>query len=107
MVEREIFSWGVRLSVRPFANGAYPNLIIQSEISHYKPSCGSEIRITFSGVSVTPLRIIDAQIWREALEAIINETRSVANEMKLSAKPDSKSAKKQAKKPVRKSTKKS
>lgn len=94
MIEREVFSWGVRLTVRPFTAGEHQSLTIQSEISHYKRGRGSDIRITFPGVSVVPLRIVDAQTWREALGAIIDETRSVAGEMKtesakLAAKPKS------------------
>ena len=85
MIERQSFAWGVRLTVRPFASGAYPNLLIQSEVSRYKHGCGSEIRVTFSGVATTPLRIVDAQIWHEAMGAIISETRTVAAEMKTTA----------------------
>lgn len=85
MIDREVFAWGVRLTVSPFTGGENQGLTIQSEISHYKPGRGSDIRITFPGVSVTPLRIIDAQTWNEALGAIINETRSVQAEMKTAA----------------------
>jgi hypothetical protein len=106
MIQREVFAWGVRLSVRPFADSEYQNLEIVSEVSHYKPGRGSEIRITFTGVSVTPLRIIDAQTWREALDAIINETRSLAAEMKTAAaakaeKPESKPESKPDPKPTK------
>ena len=85
MIERQSLAWGVRLTVRPFASGEYQNLLIQSEISHYKAGRGSEIRITFSGAAMTPLRIIDAQTWHEAMGAIINETRAVVVEMKTAA----------------------
>jgi len=94
MIDREVFAWGVRLSASPFASGENQGLTIQSEISHYKHGRGSEIRITFSGVSLTPLRIIDAQTWKEALGAIINETRAVATELKLVAAKPAKSKKK-------------
>jgi len=94
MIDREVFAWGVRLSVLPFTSGENQGLTIQSEISHYKSGRGSEIRITFPGVSLTPLRIIDAQTWNEALGAIINETRAVMAEMKTAAAKTKKPAKK-------------
>ena len=84
-VEREVFDWGVRLSTHPFT-GANAALAIKSEIATWKPGKGSEVRITFSGTSmVSPLRLLDAQTWNEALSAIIAETRSVAADMKAEA----------------------
>ncbi|MEN6367715.1 MAG: hypothetical protein ABFC88_12965 [Thermoguttaceae bacterium] len=85
MIKREVFGWGVRLTVQPFTSGEYQPLTIQSDICRYKAGRGSEIRITFTGVSVSPLRIVDAQTWHEAMGAIISETRTVATEMKTAA----------------------
>jgi len=84
-VEREVFDWGVRLSARPLA-GANAALIIKSEVAVWKPGKGSEVRITFSGTSmVSPLRLLDAQSWTEALTAIIADTRAVQAEMRTAA----------------------
>ena len=84
-VEREVLDWGVRLSARPFT-GDNAALTIKSEVAVWKPGKGSEVRITFSGTSmVSPLRLLDAQTWNEALSAIIAETRSVAADMKAEA----------------------
>jgi len=84
-VEREVFDWGVQLSTRPFT-GANAALTIKSEIAVWKPGKGSEVRITFTGTStLSPLRLLDAQTWNEALSAIIAETRSVAADMKAEA----------------------
>jgi hypothetical protein len=103
MIQRENFAWGVRLTARPFTSGEYQSLTIQSEINNYKHGRGSEIRITFPGTSLTPLRIIDAQTWREAMGAIIDTTRAVTAEMKTAyAKAAEKAAEKAAKKPAKK-----
>ncbi len=84
-VEREVLDWGVRLSARPFT-GDNAALTIKSEVAVWKPGKGSEVRITFSGTSmVTPLRLLDAQTWNEALSAIIAETRTVIADMRAEA----------------------
>jgi hypothetical protein len=93
-VEREVFDWGVRLTARPFS-GANAALAIKSEIAVYKPGKGSEVRITFTGTSmVSPLRLLDAQAWNEAMSAIIAETRNVTAAMKAEAEPKPGSKKK-------------
>ena len=44
------------------------------------------MRITFTGTSmVSPLRLLDAQAWNEALSAIIAETRTVIADMRAEA----------------------
>ena len=59
----------------PF-HGRNAALTIKSEIAVWKPGKGSEVRITFTGTSmVSPLRLLDAQAWNEAMSAIIAETR--------------------------------
>jgi hypothetical protein len=84
-VEREVFDWGVQLTACPFT-GANAPLTIKSEIATWKSGKGSEVRITFAGVSMTsPLRLLDAQAWNEALSAIIAETRRVIADMKAEA----------------------
>jgi len=97
MIERETFDWGVRLLSHPFADGDRPDLVIQADIGPYKHNRGSDVRITFPGVpSATPLRLGDAQIWYEAMHAIVSEARTVIGQMKA-AKP--KAAKPKASKP--------
>jgi hypothetical protein len=46
----------------------------------------SEIRVSFTGVSyVSPLKLMDAQTWSEALRALLTEARSVAADMKANS----------------------
>jgi len=81
-VEREVSEWGVCLTAHPFG-GANAALTIKSEIAAYKPGTGAKAQITFTGTSMaSPLRLVDAQAWNEAMSAIIAETRSVIAEMK-------------------------
>lgn len=83
MIERETFDWGIRLTARPFEGGEHPGLTIQADIGPYKHNRGSDVRITFTGVpAAAPLRLGDAQIWYEALHALVNETRAVIAQMK-------------------------
>ena len=85
-LEREDSDLGVRLTARPFT-GANASLQIRADISAYKPGKGAEVRITFSGTSLTsPLRLLDAQAWSEGMVAIINETRTIVAEMTAAAK---------------------
>jgi len=81
-IERETFDWGVRLTVRPFTD-VNVDIVIQADIGPYKRNRGSDIRITFPGASITsPLRLGDAQVWCEALQALVAETRVVVADMK-------------------------
>jgi hypothetical protein len=44
------------------------------------------VRITFTGTSASsPLRLLDAQAWNEAMTALITETRKVIAELKAEA----------------------
>ena len=86
MIDREVFDWGVRLTAHPFKGTEQHALVICSEIGHYKPGRGSEIRITFPAASrQNPLRLVDAQTWGEAMAAIVAETRAVQTEMRKAA----------------------
>ncbi|MFZ5833155.1 MAG: hypothetical protein ACOY3P_23965 [Planctomycetota bacterium] len=92
-IKREVFDWGVRLTVQPFMAGENQLLAIRSEIGNYRYNRGCDVRITFPGVSLTPLRVVDAQTWHGALGEIIKQTRAVEVEMKAAATKAAKSAK--------------
>ena len=84
-IEREESDWGVRLTARPLA-GPNAALTIKAEIASWKQGKGSEVRITFTGTSMaSPLRLLDAQAWNEAMTALITETRKVIAELKAEA----------------------
>ncbi len=84
-VERENLDWGVRLTTQPFT-GANASLTIKAEIAPWRPTIGSPVRITFTGTSASsPLRLLDAQAWNEAMTALITETRKVIAELKAEA----------------------
>ncbi len=86
MIERETFDWGVCLTVHPLKATKNQSLVIRSEVRNYRAGRGCEVRITFSAASLeSPLRLLDAQTWREALSAIIADTRAVQAEMKATA----------------------
>ncbi len=86
MIQREVFNWGVKLSVKPLPT-TKPTLALHAEISHPKPSRSVEAGLSFSGVSqADPLRIVEAQTWIEALTALVQETRGVIAELKNEAK---------------------
>jgi hypothetical protein len=81
-IKREEFDWGVRLSTSPFG-GDNEVLVIKAEIDVRKPGKGSEVRIAFTGTTMaSPLRLLDAQTWNEALTAIIAETRKTVADLK-------------------------
>ncbi len=83
VIEREVFDWGVRLTARPFSGVEHEALTIRSEIGLHRPGRGCEIRIMFPGVSLqNPLKLLDAQAWAEAMNAVIAETRAVQVEMR-------------------------
>jgi hypothetical protein len=88
MIERETFAWGVSLATRPLAGAKVGgHLEIRADVMLPKPPRNSEIRLSFSGVPYnTPLKLTDAQIWSEALKAVLAEALSVAAELKV-AKP--------------------
>ncbi len=86
MIQRETFDWGLRLTARPFTSGANQAHVIKAEIGPYRHNRGSEIRITFPAVTpAAPLRLVDAQVWYEAMSALLTETRGVVAQMKAQA----------------------
>jgi len=87
VIEREVFDWGVRLTAYPFQGMANDALAIRSEIGLHRPGRGCDIRITFPGVSLqNPLRLLDAQAWAEAMNAVVAESRAVQAEMRTASK---------------------
>lgn len=89
MIIREAFDWGVRLTAQPFKGTERSTLVIRSEIRNYRPGRGSEIIITFPAASMqTLLRLPDAQVFCEAMTAIITETRAVQTEMRTAISDD-------------------
>ncbi len=86
MIDREVFDWGIRLTARPFKGTEQQALFICSEIGNYKAGRGSEISIYFPAISrQAPLRLLDAQTWGEAMDALVAETRVVQAEMRTAA----------------------
>lgn len=98
MIERESFDWGLRLTAKPFSGGPHEKHTIQAEIGHYRYNSGCDTRIIFPAVtSAKPFRLGDAQVWNEAMHALVAETRSVVAQMKADAaekKPPKKTPKK-------------
>ena len=89
MIQREEFDWGVQLTVNPLSGTK--TLEIRAEISVPKGTRGSQIRISFSGVTFAdPLNLVEAQTWGEAMTALLAEARSVAAQMKTASKPKKK-----------------
>ncbi len=84
MIEREESDWGVSLVVRPFAGAKEGAAMeIRADVLLPKLPRNSEIRVSFTGVSYTaPLKLMDAQVWSEAMKAILAEARSVAADLK-------------------------
>jgi len=61
-------------------------MVICSEIGNYRSRRGAEVRITFPAASrQNPLRVLDAQIWGEAMAAIVAATRAVQAELRMAA----------------------
>jgi hypothetical protein len=86
LIDREEFGWGVRLTAAPFRANDRHDLTIRSEIRNYRAGRGAEVYITFPAASLkTPLRLLDAQTWHAALEAIIDGTRAVQSELRAAA----------------------
>ena len=89
MIARETFDWGVRLTAQPFRGTDKSAMVIRSEIRNYRAGRGSEILITFPAASMQmPLRVLDAQMFRDAMTAIIDETRAVQTEMRTAGNHD-------------------
>lgn len=96
MIEHESFDWGLRLTVRPFSGGPHEKHTIQADVGHYRYNSGCDTRIIFPAVtSANPFRVGDAQVWYEAMQALITETRGVVAQMKADA-ATSKPAKKKS-----------
>jgi hypothetical protein len=84
LIQRQVFDWGVQLTARPFEGSpSLGGMAIYSEIDLPRPNRGSTVKITFTAALISePLRLLDAQAWQRALDAIIQETRNVILEMK-------------------------
>ena len=81
MIEREDKEWGVRLIARPLRMNT--NMQIQADISNPTHKRNPQITILFNGVPVqSPLVLADALAWREALDAVIGEAKSVVEQLK-------------------------
>jgi len=86
MIEREVFDWGVRLTVHPFKGTEKKAIAICSEIDRYEAGRSGKVRITFPAALIqNPLRLVDAQAWYEAMRAIVTDTRAVQAEMRAAA----------------------
>jgi hypothetical protein len=97
-IERQEFEWGVQLTAKPFeGDKTLGGMSIYSEITLPRPNRGCIVKITFSAALISaPLGLQDAQIWENAMSAILAETRTVVAEMKAAAKaapPKKKTAK--------------
>jgi hypothetical protein len=91
MIDHEKFDWGVRLTTKPFAKTRLDLLTIQSEIRTMSQGKAPQVRITFTGVALNnPLRVPDAEAWREAMGAIVAETRTIVMDLKAADKPPKK-----------------
>jgi len=92
LIQREVFNWGVRLTVRPFAgHKALGGMVIFAEISLPRPNRGSTVKIMFSAaLAAASLGLPDAQAWQNAMSALLIEARSIVVEMKTAAKKEPK-----------------
>jgi hypothetical protein len=103
MIEREDKEWGVRLMTRPLRMNT--KMLIQVDISNPTPKQNPKITILFNGVPVQkPLVLADALAWREALDAVIGEAKSVVEQLKARRRRSRKS-KQPASRRARRSTK--
>jgi len=92
MIEREDKEWGVRLIARPLRMNA--NMQIQADISNPTHKRNPQITILFNGVPVqNPLVLADALAWREALDAVIGEAKSVVEQLKAKRRKSTRSTK--------------
>jgi len=86
LIDREVLDWGVRLTTRPVMETEQQAYVICSEIGNYKGRRGAEVSITFPAATrQTPLRLLDAQGWIEAMAAIVAESRIVQAEQRKAA----------------------
>ncbi len=92
MIDREEKEWGVRLIARPLRMNA--KMQIQADISNPTPKRNPQITILFSGVPVqSPLMLADSLAWREALDAVIGEAKSVVEQLKAKRRKSTRSTK--------------
>ena len=74
------------MTASPFKGTEQAAMVICSEIGNYRSRRGAEVRITFPAASrQNPLRLLDAQIWGEAMAAIVAATRTVQAELRMAA----------------------
>ena len=74
------------MTASPFKGTEQAAMVICSEIGNYRSRRGAEARITFPAASrQNPLRLLDAQIWGEAMDAIVAATRAVQAELRMAA----------------------
>ncbi len=74
------------MTASPFKGTEQAAMVICSEIGNYRSRRGAEVRITFPAASrQNPLRLLDAQIWGEAMAAIVAATRAVQAELRMAA----------------------
>lgn len=84
LIQLQEFDWGVQLTAHPFeGDKSLGGMAIFAEINLPRPNRGCIVKITFSAaLSTAPMGLQDAQIWENALSAMISEARSVVAEMK-------------------------
>ncbi len=76
-IERKQMEWGVELSCQPVADS-----VIRATLTK-RSTGGIKVGIGFSGVSMSKdLKLAEAQVWVEAMNALLQEARIVAAEMK-------------------------
>lgn len=95
-IQREVFPWGVKLSVRPFAKlkAEIAALAIHAEISLPKEGDSPVVKVNFTTVPWSfSLHLADAQLWHGAFGALVEEARSVAASMKAEKAKRTKPAK--------------
>ncbi len=79
-------AWPPRLTHVTSSSTARLRETIQAEVGHYRYNSGCDTRIIFPAVtSANPFRVGDAQVWYEAMQALITETRGVVAQMKADA----------------------
>ena len=103
-IQREVFPWGVKLSVRPFAKlkAEIAALAIHAEISLPKEGDSPVVKINFTTVPWSfSLHLADAQLWHGAFGALMEEARNVAASMKAEKAKPAKPPKAKRTKPVK------
>lgn len=100
MIEREDKEWGVRLITRPLRMNK--SMQIQADIANPTPRQNPQITILFNGAPVQkPLVLAEALAWREALDAVIDEAKSVVEELKAKRRRSRKSKQSASQRPQR------